>query len=63
MSVVDKTCRGCKHLRTGSSTTSTSLYTCNYFVDTGHLRGCPAGKGCIRHTGRQKGRKAKEGRA
>ena len=52
MSVVDKTCRGCRHLLAYRGYGAESGMHCNYFVNTGHLRGCPAGKGCIRHTGR-----------
>ena len=61
MSVVDKTCRGCKHLINVNGRNGSPLKHCNYFVDTGRLRGCPAGKDCIRHAGRQKDRKAVNG--
>lgn len=39
-------CCGCSHL----TTVHGGLSHCNYFLDTGVLRGCPAGVGCERHS-------------
>ena len=44
-SVVDSYCKGCQYLSTVSGGRN-----CNYNFITGRLRGCPAGKGCKRHT-------------
>ena len=45
-SVVDSYCKGCQYLSTVSGGRN-----CNYNYITGKLRGCPAGNGCIQHTG------------
>lgn len=45
MNVCDKYCRGCGHYRGGSG-----AWTCEYLLDEGHRRPCPAGEGCTCHT-------------
>ena len=45
MSVCDGYCRGCSYRSTAGS-----FVTCDYFLITGHARGCPAGAGCKRRT-------------
>ena len=40
--LVDSTCRGCVY-RAGINASS---MICNYYLDTGKRRPCPAGKGC-----------------
>lgn len=45
MSVCDGYCRGCSYRSTAGS-----FVTCDYFMITGHTRGCPAGAGCTRRT-------------
>lgn len=47
--VCDKTCIGCNHYRRlGSNGGELTLSTCccHYILDEGHMRGCPAGRGC-----------------
>lgn len=40
-------CGGCVYWRSLSSTPGD--FACNYMLDTGEIRGCPAGKGCKRY--------------
>ena len=48
-----KYCTGCDHLgKTGSEA------TCDYSSHTGHVRGMPAGSGCIHHTKKKSATKA-----
>lgn len=47
-SVVDAYCKGCHYRGTVSGGRC-----CNFYAATGQLRGCPAGEGCIRHTGKK----------
>lgn len=41
----DAYCIDCQHLCVSAAADETS---CNYILDTGHVRGCPPGEGCIR---------------
>lgn len=41
-------CKGCRYHRTFSPYWS-SVKCCHFCLDTGELRGCPAGKGCVRY--------------
>lgn len=46
-----KYCSGCSHYRSlNGSMSSPSMMACHYSIDTDTLRGCPAGKDCIRYT-------------
>lgn len=45
MSVCDETCRACVYYGSAGS-----YRTCDHLLITGTVRGCPAGKGCIRRT-------------
>lgn len=46
MKKVNKYCDGCGHYRNFYD----GFNACHYCFDTGKLRGCPAGKGCIHYT-------------
>lgn len=46
-------CKGCMYFnKNGANGTS----CCDYAYQTGKLRGCPAGEGCIRYTKGNKGK-------
>lgn len=45
MSQVDSFCKGCQYIGTNSYGK-----WCRYNDVTGHMRGCPAGEGCIRYS-------------
>lgn len=45
MRVSAEYCRFCGHFSTGGG-----IAMCDYILDTGTRRPCPAGKGCIAHT-------------
>lgn len=56
MSELGAYCKGCDHLKpTGSGK------TCDYMLDTGRRRPCPAGEGCTEHTKRQPDKKKRKG--
>ena len=61
--LVDNTCRGCRHLIAYRGYGAESGMHCNYFMDTGYLRGCPAGRGCTKRETRNGGRPKKEEKA
>ncbi len=51
-------CEGCIYWRKLVNAQS-STKACNYCLDTGKLRGCDAGEGCLRYTeGKKKTKKA-----
>ncbi len=55
MSELGTYCKGCDHLKpTGSGK------TCDYMLDTGRRRPCPAGEGCTEHTKRQPDKKKRK---
>ena len=55
MSELGTYCKGCDHLKpTGGGK------TCDYMLDTGRRRPCPAGEGCTEHTKRQPDKKKRK---
>lgn len=56
----DSTCMKCKHIISYKGYGVSSGMHCNYLMDTGHPRGCPAGKGCTKREVRKGGRPKKE---
>lgn len=48
MSLVDKSCRGCKYLYEGFDPGG-PVDLCEFYLIKGIHRGCPAGKGCVQY--------------